>query len=165
MIRQPAVPSLVVGLVKDSQLLFEYPVENPVTSRTPGPKLVGPLRAVDGVGLMHSKPVQLGLDQLFLLMEPTIELQLFLGALAELAGEEVALRDNQLDWTVVDENRVLLATLHRPGTTPNPKGPSVPGKTCHPMPFQAKFKALEHPDLTLEKFFGGQCTVSRMKDL
>lgn len=33
------------------------------------------------------------------------------------------------------------------------------------MPFQAKFKALEHPGLTLEKFFDGQCTVSRMKDL
>lgn len=61
---------------------------------TPGPKLVRPLWAVDGIVLLDSKPIQLGLDQFFLLMKSAVEFQLFLSVLAEFSGKKFAFRND-----------------------------------------------------------------------
>lgn len=83
-----------------------------MTCSTSGPEFVRPLGTVDGVVLLHRKPVQLGLYQLFLLMKSTVEFQLLLGVLAEFPGKELTLSDNQLSWTVLDENWIRLAAIH-----------------------------------------------------
>ena len=106
------MPSFIVGSVEDVQLLFEDSVENPMTCSTLGRKPARLDRTVEGVVLLYSKPVQLAFDYRFLLMKSAVELQLLLGILAEFSWKEIALCDDQLDWTVVDANWILSAALH-----------------------------------------------------
>lgn len=106
------MPSFIVGSVEDVQLLFEDSAENSMTCSTLGRKPVRLDRAVEGIVLLYSKPVQLAFDYRFLLMKSAVELQLLLGILAEFPWKEITFGDNQLRWTVIDANWILFAALH-----------------------------------------------------